>query len=176
MYTVLKRLLAQHCSHTHCFLSFLLLIIAPTLGRPSTSLKKWNEMRKRNEMRISETLKCEEMKWEKEKLKPTVISKVVGLTQQVSAHGSHNATEIQVWSFGNSKRLLPVFITQTQFFEFWQMETTLKKLSKQLFFFFLCEAQVFWIMGDETELYNSVPPNPNALFKFLFFLLAIVWI
>ena len=73
-------------------------------------------MRKRNEMRISETLKCEEIKWEKEKLKPTVISKVVGLTQQVSAHGSHNATEIQVCSFGNSKRLLPVFITQTQFF------------------------------------------------------------
>ena len=75
-------------------------------------------MRKRNEMRISETLKCEEMKWEKEKLKPMVISKVVGLTQQVSAHGSHSAIEIRVWSFGNSKRLFLVFITQTQFFEF----------------------------------------------------------
>ena len=137
---VLKLLLAQHCSHTHCFLSFLHLIIAPTLGWPRTSLKKWDEMRKINEMRISETLKCEAMKWEKEKLKPTVISKVVGLTRQVSAHGSHNAIEIQVWSSGNSKRLFRFSSLKLNFFNFlsfewWKQHS--KNFPNNFFFFFV---------------------------------------
>ena len=58
----------------------------------------------------------------------------------------NNYIETQIWCFGKSKFLFPVFITQIHFFEFLVMKSKFKNLAKQHFF---CGSHVFWIMGDE---------------------------
>ena len=66
----------------------------------------------------------------------------------------HHATENWNWIFGNSLFLFSVSIILTQIFEFWVMETSLKKQAKQDFFggthkFWTIE---LWKLSDITQL------------------------
>ena len=56
----------------------------------------------------------------------------------------HHATENWNWIFGNSLFLFSVSIILTQIFEFWVMETSLKKQAKQDFF---GGTHKFWTMS-----------------------------
>ena len=131
-------------------------------------------------MRWDEKNKWNENLWNSEMWRNEMRKRKVKANGNIKGSGS-NSTSLCTWvpqchwnsslKFWKLKKIVPVFITQTQFFEFWVMKTTLKKLSKQLFFF--CEFHVFWIMSDETELYNSVPPNPNILLSSYFYRLQL---
>ena len=128
-------------------------------------------------MRWDEKNKWNENLWNSEMWRNEMRKRKVKANGNIKGSGS-NSTSLCTWvpqchwnsslKFWKLKKIAPSFHHSNSIFWVLTDGNNAQKTFQTTFFFFLCEAQVFWIMGDETELYNSVPPNPNILLSSYF--------
>ena len=126
-------------------------------------------------MKWDEKKKWNENLWNSEMWRNEMRKRKVKANGNIKGSGS-NSTSLCTWvpqchwnsslKFWKLKKIAPSFHHSNSIF--WVLTGNNTQKPFQTTFFFLCESHVFWIMGDETELYNSVPPNPNTLLSSYF--------